>query len=424
MDDKIKRQIEDLAKSTRLASYQIAKASTEEKNNILKKIISGIEHSSSKILDANKVDLSSIEKKNLNSAFIERMTLDEKKINQMKQNIEDVILLDDPVGKREVLTERPNGLRVYKQSIPLGVISIIYESRPNVTSDAAVLCLKSGNATILRGGSECFNTNLCIIKIIKDALSETGFDSNSINMIPLTDREALKFILTLDDYIDLVIPRGGENLIRFISNFSRIPVIKHYKGVCHVYIDEFADMQKAIEIAVNSKVQRPGVCNSMETLLIHQKLASKILPDLFKILESYKVKVHTNNKIKEIVNNKNIIEVVEDDWHKEYLDLEMNIKIVSNIDEAINHIEKYGSLHTESIVTDDKKSAEYFINSVNSSAIMHNASTRFNDGNELGLGAEIGISTTKLHAFGPMGLNELTTKKFVILGEGQIKQNA
>ena len=424
MGDKIMRQIEALAKSTRLASYQIAKASTEEKNNILKKIISGLEDSRSKILEANKVDLLSIEKKNLNNAFIERMTLDEKKINQMKQNIEDVILLDDPVGKREVLSKRPNGLSVYKQSIPLGVISIIYESRPNVTSDAAVLCLKSGNATILRGGSECFNTNLCIIEIIKNALTESGFDSNSINMIPITDREALKFILTLDEYIDLVIPRGGESLIRFISNFSRIPVIKHYKGVCHVYIDEFADIQKAIEIAVNSKVQRPGVCNSMETLLVHEKVASETLPKLFKMLESKKVKVHADNKIKEIANNENIIQVAEDDWCREYLDLEMNIKIVNNIDDAINHIEKYGSLHTESIVTDNKESAEYFINSVNSSAIMHNASTRFNDGNELGLGAEIGISTTKLHAFGPMGLNELTTKKFVILGEGQIKQNA
>ena len=349
------------------------------------------------------------------------MTLDEKKIQQMQKNIEDVIKLEDPVGRREHLSSRPNGLNVYKQSIPLGVISIIYESRPNVTSDAAVLCLKSGNATVLRGGSECFHTNTVIIEVIKDSLTKCGFNPNCINMIPITDREALKYILTLDEYIDLVIPRGGENLIRFIANFSRIPVIKHYKGVCHVYIDEFADPNKALEISINSKVQRPGVCNSMETLLIHRKKVSSVLKTIIDALKESKVIIHSTDEVKDMFRNEKIVKIDEQDWYIEYLDLEMNIKIVDNIDEAISHIEKYGSLHTESIVTEDIKKAEYFINSVNSSAIMHNASTRFKDGNELGLGAEIGISTTKLHAFGPMGLNELTTQKFVILGEGQIK---
>jgi glutamate-5-semialdehyde dehydrogenase len=424
LEDKVKKKIEELAKSTRNASYEIAKASTEKKNSLLKTIISAIEESKELILKANKLDLNSIKDKNLTSAFIERMTLDEKKIQQMQKNIEDVINLEDPVGRRELLSSRPNGLNVFKQSIPLGVISIIYESRPNVTSDAAVLCLKSGNATVLRGGSECFNTNSAIIKIIKESLEKSGFSSNCINMIPITDREALKHILTLDEDIDLVIPRGGENLIRFIANFSRIPVIKHYKGVCHVYVDEFADSKKAIEISINSKIQRPGVCNSMETLLIHKKQVPNVLGDILEILEKNKVKVHSTPDVVKMFKDRSIIEIREEDWHEEYLDLEMNIKIVEDIDQAISHIEDYGSLHTESIVTEDIQKAEYFINSVNSSAIMHNASTRFNDGNELGLGAEIGISTTKLHAFGPMGLNELTTKKFVILGEGQIKQNA
>ena len=421
LEDKIKVEISNLAISTREASYEIAKASSEKKNILLETIISGIHNSKDKILNANQLDLDSIKDKNHTNAFVERKTLDEKKIQQMQKNIEDVIKLVDPVGRREHLSSRPNGLNVYKQSIPLGVISIIYESRPNVTSDAAVLCLKSGNATVLRGGSECFHTNTVIIEIIKDSLTKCGFNPNCINMIPITDREALKYILTLDEYIDLVIPRGGENLIRFIANFSRIPVIKHYKGVCHVYIDEFADSNKALEISINSKVQRPGVCNSMETLLIHRKKVSSVLKTIIDALKESKVIIHSTDEVKDMFRNEKIVKIDEQDWYIEYLDLEMNIKIVDNIDEAISHIEKYGSLHTESIVTENIKNAEYFINSVNSSAIMHNASTRFNDGNELGLGAEIGISTTKLHAFGPMGLNELTTQKFVILGEGQIK---
>ena len=424
LNDKIKLDIENLAKSTRVASLGIAKASSEEKNNILSKIVLGLDLYREQILEANKQDIASVQGKDLTEAFIERMTLDEKKIEQMRENIKDVILLDDPVGKREILDRRPNGLKVFKQSIPLGVIAIIYESRPNVTSDAAVLCIKSGNATILRGGSECFRTNILIVDIIKRAIDECGFDPNCINMIPLTDREALKFILTLDDHIDLVIPRGGESLIRFISNFSRIPVIKHYKGVCHVYIDEFADLKKAYEISLNSKIQRPGVCNSMETLLIHRKVVKSMLPGLLELFKKNNVKIHSDEEVLGIAGNQNIVKVAQNDWSNEYLSLEMNLKIVKDIDEAIRHIEEYGSLHTESIVTENKEKSEYFINSVNSSAIMHNASTRFNDGNELGLGAEIGISTTKLHAFGPMGLNELTTKKFVVLGEGQTKQNA
>ena len=421
LDSKSKKKILELAKSTRQASLQIAKATTEQKNNLLKEVLCRIDISKQDIIAANNEDLAKLDVKEFTKAFIERLKLDDNKIEQIKKNIEDVISLEDPVGKREFITKRPNGIDVYRQSIPLGVISIIYESRPNVTSDAAILCLKSGNATILRGGSECFNTNKSIIKIIKESLEAQDFDSNCINMIPLTDREAMKYMLTLEEEIDLVIPRGGEKLIRFIAEFSRIPVIKHYKGVCHVYIDNEADLKKGLEISLNSKIQRPGVCNSMETLLVHKDVAKDFLPSLAKSLKHENVKIHAERNVIDLIPNIDISPIKENDWENEYLDLEMNIKIVENINEAIAHIEKYGSLHTETIVTKSIENAELFINSVNSSAIMHNVSTRFNDGNELGLGAEIGISTTKLHAFGPMGLKELTTKKFVIFGEGQVK---
>ena len=421
LDSKSKKKILELAKSTRQASLQIAKATTEQKNNLLKEILCRIDISKQDIIAANNEDLAKLDVKEFTKAFIERLKLDDNKIEQIKKNIEDVISLEDPVGKREFITKRPNGIDVYRQSIPLGVISIIYESRPNVTSDAAILCLKSGNATILRGGSECFNTNKRIIKIIKESLEAQDFDSNCINMIPLTDREAMKYMLTLEEEIDLVIPRGGEKLIRFIAEFSRIPVIKHYKGVCHVYIDNEADLKKGLEISLNSKIQRPGVCNSMETLLVHKDVAKDFLPSLARSLKHENVKIHSERNVIDLIPNIDISPIKENDWENEYLDLEMNIKIVANINEAIAHIEKYGSLHTETIVTKSIENAELFINSVNSSAIMHNVSTRFNDGNELGLGAEIGISTTKLHAFGPMGLKELTTKKFVIFGEGQVK---
>ncbi|MFL2630515.1 MAG: glutamate-5-semialdehyde dehydrogenase [Thermodesulfobacteriota bacterium] len=421
LDSKSKKKILELAKSTRQASLQIAKATTEQKNNLLKEVLCRIDISKQDIIAANNEDLAKLDVKEFTKAFIERLKLDDNKIEQIKKNIEDVISLEDPVGKREFITKRPNGIDVYRQSIPLGVISIIYESRPNVTSDAAILCLKSGNATILRGGSECFNTNKSIIKIIKESLEAQDFDSNCINMIPLTDREAMKYMLTLEEEIDLVIPRGGEKLIRFIAEFSRIPVIKHYKGVCHVYIDNEADLKKGLEISLNSKIQRPGVCNSMETLLVHKDVAKDFLPSLARSLKHENVKIHSERNVIDLIPNIDISPIKENDWENEYLDLEMNIKIVENINEAIAHIEKYGSLHTETIVTKSIENAELFINSVNSSAIMHNVSTRFNDGNELGLGAEIGISTTKLHAFGPMGLKELTTKKFVIFGEGQVK---
>ena len=346
------------------------------------------------------------------------MTLDEKKIQQMQKNIEDVIKLEDPVGRREHLSSRPNGLNVYKQSIPLGVISIIYESRPNVTSDAAVLCLKSGNATVLRGGSECFHTNTVIIEIIKDSLTKCGFNPNCINMIPITDREALKYILTLDEYIDLVIPRGGENLIRFIANFSRIPVIKHYKGVCHVYIDAEADPEMAVAIAFNSKVEKLAVCNALETLLIHADIVHQVLPPLAAKLQDAGIELRGCERAQQSVSMRGATEA---DWVEEYLGPILAIRIVDDLQEAISHINEYGSQHTDVIVTENYTHSRAFIGQVDSASVMVNASPQFADGFEYGLGAEVGISTDKIHARGPVGLEGLTSQKYVVYGHGEIR---
>ena len=297
---------------------------------------------------------------------------------------------------------------------------MIYESRPNVTADAAGLCLKAGNAVILRGGSEAFRSNTLIGSIIQECLEEIGLPKNAVQVVPVTDRDAILEMLKLEELIDLIIPRGGEGLIRFVVENSRVPVLKHYKGVCHVFIDESADTSKAINIAVNSKVQRPGVCNAMETLLVHENISNQFLPTVAGELEKKGVKIKGCTRTKEILSSVSLAN--ENDWYEEYLDLVLNIKVVNDIDEAISHINKYGSMHTDSIVTQDEKNIREFLKNVNSSAVMVNTSTRFNDGFELGLGAEIGISTSKLHSFGPMGVEELTSKKFVVTGDGQIKE--
>ena len=327
----------------------------------------------------------------------------------MVQGLREITSLNDPVGEVTKMWKRPNGLSVGQMRIPLGVIAIIYESRPNVTADAAGLCLKAGNAVILRGGSEAFNSNQAIGSIINDALKEVGLPEKAVQIVPVTDRSAILEMLKLEEQIDLIIPRGGEGLIRFVVENSRIPVLKHYKGVCHVYVDESADIGIATDIAVNSKTQRPGVCNAMETLLVNKKIAKKYLPVLEKELKDLGVVIKSCKNTKKILPDSKLAN--EDDFYEEYLDLILNIKIVDDINAAINHIEKYGSMHTETIVTESYENSQYFIKRVNSSAVMVNASTRFNDGFELGLGAEIGISTSKLHAFGPMGLEELTSKE-------------
>ena len=421
LNQDVKSQIDNLLLDTKKSSLDIAKTSTETKNSLLIDIANNINESRSLILSNNEIDLNLLDPKNFSPAFYDRLKLDNPRIDQMIQNINEVIGLDDPVGKNRFLYERPNGLKVFKQSIPLGVICIIYESRPNVTSDAASLCLKSGNSVLLRGGSECFNTNKILVEIIQKSLIKNNINQHSVNLVPYTDREVMKYILRKDEDIDLVIPRGGEGLIRFVSENSSIPVIKHYKGVCHVYLDSEADLKIAQDVAINSKIQRPGVCNAMETLIINKNLPKDFISNLLNEFINNKVLIYGEDELSKYIGNDLFTLLNPEYYHNEYLDMKLNIKLVNDIDQAIKHIEEYGSLHTESIVTSNERNKETFIQKLNSSAIFHNASTRFNDGNELGLGAEIGISTTKLHAFGPMGLNELTSEKFVVYGSGQIK---
>jgi len=409
-----------IAEDSRQASFILSTASSKLKNDALLLISENIIKQKNYIRSENQIDVENAKEKGLTGALVDRLVLNEKRMNAMVEGLREITNLNDPVGEVTKMWKRPNGLLVGRMRIPLGVIAIIYESRPNVTADAAGLCLKAGNAVILRGGSEAFNSNQAIGSIISDALKEVGLPEKAVQIVPVTDRKAILEMLKLEEFIDLVIPRGGEGLIRFVAENSRIPVLKHYKGVCHVYVDESADIELASRIAINSKTQMPGVCNAMETLLVNKKIAKKYLPVIEKELKDLGVTIKSCRNTKKILPHS--ILASEEDFYEEYLDLILNIKIVDNIDEAIEHIEKYGSMHTESIITESYKNSQYFIKRVNSSAVMVNASTRFNDGYELGLGAEIGISTSKLHAFGPMGLEELTSKKFIVYGDGQIKE--
>ncbi|MCK5710664.1 MAG: glutamate-5-semialdehyde dehydrogenase, partial [Deltaproteobacteria bacterium] len=372
------------------------------------------------IITENQKDVEEATSKGLSDAMIDRLTLTPERLEKVADGLREVAALTDPVGEIVHMRTRPNGLKVGKMRIPLGVIGIIYESRPNVTADAAGLCIKSGNAVILRGGSETIRSNMAIGEVLQDALSESGLPRDAVQIIPVTDRDAVLEMLKLEEFIDLIIPRGGEGLIRFVSENSRIPVLKHYKGVCHVFVDESADQDMAESICINAKVQRPGVCNSMETMLIHENIAETFLPRVSKVFFDNGVELRGCERTREIVPE--VVEATENDWFEEYLELILSVKVVKDMNDAIMHIEKYGSMHTESIITQDYSNSQAFINGVNSSTVMVNASTRFNDGFELGLGAEIGISTSKLHAFGPMGLEELTTTKFIVLGEGQIRE--
>jgi len=341
-------------------------------------------------------------------------------IRGMADGLREVAHLPDPVGQVTKMWQRPNGLMVGRMRIPLGVIGIIYESRPNVTADAAGLCLKSGNSVILRGGSDAFHSNQVIGHILQKAIVKLGLPQGAIQIIPYTEREVVQEMLQLEEEIDLIIPRGGEELIRFVVSHSKIPVIKHYKGVCHIFVDESADPEMATQICLNAKVQRPGVCNAMETLLVHEAAANRFLPRIAQALEREGVELRGCRRTREILPEIN--EAKEEDWFAEYLDLILSIRVVNGIEEAIDHIAIYGSLHTESIITSNYQNAQKFLREVNSSCVLVNASTRFNDGFELGLGAEIGISTSKIHSFGPMGLEELTTTKFIIYGNGQIRK--
>lgn len=412
--------IEKIARQSHEAAPQVAKLSTEIKNKILEEVAATLLELSSEIQKENQKDIIPAQKKKLSPAMIDRLTLTEKRIREMAQGLREVIGLPDPLGQVVSSATRPNGLDVKRVRIPLGVIGIIYESRPNVTIDAAGLCLKSGNVVILRGGSEAIHSNIFLTKIIQSVLKKNNVPLQAVQMIPTTDREAMKRLVKFSQYIDLIIPRGGNDLMRWMEEHSRVPVIKHDKGVCHLFVDESANLDMAENIAFNAKVQRPGVCNALETLLVHEKIAPTFLPRMIDKFQKAGVEIRGDTTTKKIAPS--VKKATEKDWPAEYLDLILAVKVVPDLEKAIHHILKYGSLHTESIVTENVKNAEEFLNRLDSSVVLWNASTRFNDGGQLGLGAEIGISTTKLHAFGPMGLEELTTTKFVVRGNGQIRE--
>ena len=411
--------IETIAARARKASRPLVSLSTVQKNRTLAAMAQRLRSSAEELKTENAKDLKQARASHLSAAMIDRLTLSDKVIEGMARALEEIAELPDPVGKIENMTRRPNGLTVGKMRIPLGVVAIIYESRPNVTSDAAGLCLKSGNAVILRGGSEAFNSNRAVVKVLKSALEESGISPDVIGFIPVTDREAINEMLALEQYIDLVIPRGGEGLIRTVVENSRIPVLKHYKGVCHIFVDREADLDKAYKICLNAKVQRPGVCNAMETLLVDAPVADTFLPEMIRLLRENGVEIRGCEKTRGIVDH--VAPAAESDWSEEFLDLILAVKVTDSMQEAIDHIEEYGSDHTEAIITENHSRAMEFLRDVDSSTVLINASTRFSDGGEFGLGAEVGICTSRIHAYGPMGIEDLTIGKFVCFGDGQIR---
>lgn len=416
----LERDIARIAADARTAARALAKTDNAARNRALERIARELRASSSAILAENEQDLAGARARGLSAAMIDRLRLDERRIEAVARGVEEVAALPDIVGRIEGEHTRPNGLRVARMRIPLGVVLMIYESRPNVTADAAALCLKSANAVILRGGSEAFFSNRAIGRAIAAGLDAAGLPPSAVQVVGNTERRSIELLLQRDEEIDLVIPRGGEGLIRFVSQTSRIPVIRHYKGVCHVYVDAAADRDMALAIAENAKVQRPGVCNACETILVHEAVAADLVPALCQRLRACGVEIRGDARVCELAGGA-AIPATDDDWAAEYLDLIVAMRIVPNLDAAVAHIERYGSNHTEAIVTSDDAAAERFVRAVQSSTVLVNASTRFADGGELGLGAEIGISTTKLHAYGPMGAEGLTTTKFVVRGSGQIR---
>lgn len=398
----------------------LAKASAGQKNAALIAMAEALQKNARKLIRANKKDIQFAEKKGLSKALIDRLTLNDKRIHEMAEGLVEVAALPDPVGEITGMWQRPNGMSVGKMRVPIGVIGIIYESRPNVTADAAGLCLKAGNAVILRGGSEAIHSNRAIVDVLRNAAQKNGLHAGAVTFIDTPDRQAITEMLKLEGVVDLIIPRGGEGLIRFVTENSRIPVLKHYKGVCHVFVDRDADLKMAEDICFNAKVQRPGTCNAMETMLVDKKIAKAFLPGMIKRFRNARVTLKGCPLTRKI--DASVREVREEDFFKEYLDLIMNIKVVNDIDDAMEHIARYGSAHSDTIVTTHYGKAMRFLKEVDSSAVMVNASTRLNDGFQFGLGAEIGISTDKIHARGPMGLEELTCTKFIVLGEGQLRE--
>lgn len=408
------------AKEAREGARSLGKASSKQKNIALIKMAEALKKREKELIKENAKDISFAVKKGLSKSMIDRLALTGKRINEMAQGLVEVAALPDPAGEVVRMWQRPNGMTVGKMRVPIGVIGIIYESRPNVTADATSLCLKAGNAVVLRGGSEAINSNRAIVKILRDVAKKEGLHEGVVTFIDIPDREAVMEMLKLEGIVDLIIPRGGEGLIRAVTENSRIPVLKHYKGVCHVFVDRDADLQMAQDICFNAKVQRPGTCNAMETMLIDKKIAKNFLPDMAARFNKAGVIMKGCPETRKILRD--IDSVKEEDYYNEYLDLVLNVRIVRDIDEAMEHIAKYSSAHSDSIVTRDYAKGMRFLREVDSSAVFINASTRLNDGYQFGLGAEIGISTDKIHARGPMGLEELTCTKFIVLGNGQIRE--
>ena len=413
-------EIRRLCGRAKSASRALALVDTKTKSDVLIAMAQALVRNASYLIRENNRDLTAAREKKLSDAMIDRLTLNSSRIISMADSLLKIAKLKDPVGEIIETVKRPNGLVIKKVRVPIGVMLIIYESRPNVTSDCIGLCLKSSNAIILRGGSEAINSNIAIFNVLQKEALRHKLPADSISIIKTTDRRVVDELLVQEGLIDLVIPRGGESLIREVSEKSRIPVIKHYKGVCHTFVDKSADLKMAEEICFNAKVERPGVCNAMETMLVHKNIAKKFLPTMIRRFNDAGVQIRGSKDVKRLA--KDIKLATEDDWYTEYLDLILSVKIVADLDEAIRHIMKYGSYHSDAIVTESKKNADKFLREVDSACVYVNASTRFTDGGEFGKGAEMGISTDKIHARGPMGLEELTSYKYVIFGKGQVRK--
>jgi glutamate-5-semialdehyde dehydrogenase len=413
----IQESIQQMGRQARAAAYRLAQLSSDEKNAILRAMASSIRNNAASLMQANDKDLAAGVEKGLSAAMLDRLRLDEARIEAMAAGIDQVATLPDPVGQVMDAWERPNGIRIEQVRVPIGTIGIIYESRPNVTADAAALCFKTGNATILRGGSEAIHSN----RAIAAALASAGAPEHAIQLIPITDRESVAALAQMDKWLDLIIPRGGKGLIETVVSLARMPVIKHYDGICHLFVDQAADLEMAVKLTVDAKTQKCGVCNALETLLVHEAVAAKFLPMVANALRAKKVELRGCDKTRAILND--CIPATDEDWDTEYLDLILSIKVVSSIDEAIDHINTHGSHHTDTIVTADQAAADRFLRSVDSACVFHNVSNRFADGGEFGFGAEIGISTDKLHARGPMGLRELTSYQYRVRGNGQTKES-
>ena len=408
-----------MGENAKKATYDLSIISTKTKNNALALMAKELLDSKEEIIRANKIDMQEAKNKNVSETLLDRLYLNDKRVEDMATGLLEIVKLPDPVGEIISMWKRPNNLQIGQKRVPIGVIGIIYESRPNVTCDAAGLCLKSGNATILRGGSDAINSNKAIVKALRNGIEKSGLPKDAIQLVSDTDREVAQKMMRLNEYIDVLSPRGGENLIKSVVKNATIPVIETGTGNCHIYVDESADFNMAIDIVLNAKTQRPGVCNAAEKLLIHENISKEFLPKVVKTLREKNVEIRGDEKSKEVVDD--IILAKDEEWDKEYLDYIIAVKIVENVDEAIKHINNHGTKHSEAIITESYKNSQKFLERVDAAAVYVNASTRFTDGSEFGFGAEIGISTQKLHARGPMGLKELTSTKYIIYGNGQIR---